>query len=182
MWAAFQSPIFILWYSNMLALLILFFLTTVSTTFFGYWAHKALHLKLVKRFSQSHTVHHDKLYPVNDFKSDKYRSAGKDSTVIFFAIASLPVLAIPCLLGLFGILTLFQSVFVVALMLFVGWSHDYVHEAFHLNTHWLQKAPVVSKYFQKLEKLHYLHHVDDTKNFGILVFWWDQVFRTKTDE
>lgn len=167
----------------MLALLILFFLTTVGTTFFGYWAHKALHLKLVARFSQSHTVHHDKLYPINDFKSDSYRSAGKDSTVIFFAIASLPVLAIPCLLGLFGLLTWFQTVFVVALMLFVGWSHDYVHEAFHLNKHWLQTAPVVSKYFQKLEKLHYLHHVDDTKNFGILVFWWDMLFRTmKTDE
>lgn len=167
----------------MLTLLILLLVTTVVTTFFGYWAHKFLHLKLVARFSKSHEVHHDVLYPITDFKSDKYRSAGKDSTVIFFALASLPVLAIPCVLGLFGVLTLFQTVCVVACMLFIGWFHDYVHEAFHLNTHWFKKVPVVSNYFLKLEKMHYLHHVDDTKNFGILVFWWDQVFHTKkTDE
>jgi len=167
----------------MLSLLIIFLLTIIGTTFFGYWGHKALHFKLVKKFSQSHTVHHDKLYPINDYKSDKYRSAGKDSTVIFFAFASLPVLAIPCLLGLLGALSLFQTIFAVALMLFIGWAHDYVHNAFHLNVHWLNKVPVVSNYFQKLGKLHYLHHVDDSKNFGIIVFWWDQVFRTmKTDE
>lgn len=167
----------------MLALLFIFLVTTVGTTFFGYWAHKSLHLKLMSLFSKSHTVHHDKLYPLSDFKSDTYRSAGKDSTVIFFALASLPVLAIPLLLALFGVLTLFQALFSVSLMLFIGWLHDYVHEAFHLNKHWLQKAPFVSKYFATLEKLHYLHHVDETKNFGILTFVWDKLFKTmKTDE
>ncbi len=162
----------------MLATLFIFLITIIGTTFFGYWAHKALHLKILSLFSKSHTVHHDKLYPVTDFKSDKYRSAGKDSTVIFFAIASLPVLAIPCVLGLFGVLSLAQTVFTLALMLFVGWSHDYVHAAFHLNKHWLNDVPVIKNYFQKLEKLHYLHHVDDTKNFGILTFIWDKLFST----
>ena len=162
----------------MLALLLIFILTTIGTSFFGYWAHKSLHLKIMSFFSNSHKVHHDKLYPISDFKSDKYRSAGKDSTVIFFAFASLPVLAIPFLLSLFGVLSLFQALFSVAIMLFIGWAHDYVHTLFHLNTHWLQKVPFISKYYNKLEKLHYLHHVDDTKNFGILVFWWDQLFRT----
>lgn len=167
----------------MLALLLVFLVTTVGTTFFGYWAHKSLHMKIMSFFSKSHSVHHDKLYPINDFKSEKYRSAGKDSTVIFFAVASLPVLAIPLLLSLLGILSLFQALFSIATMLFIGWAHDYIHSLFHLKTHWLQKVPVLVNYYNKLEKLHYLHHVDDSKNFGILTFVWDKLFKTmKTDE
>jgi len=183
MWAAFELPIFILWHLFMLALLVIFLLTSIGTTFFGYWAHKSLHLKLMSFFSKSHKVHHDKLYPLDDFKSDVYRSAGKDSTVIFFAFASIPVVAIPFILSFFGVLTLFQAFFSFGVMLGIGWLHDYIHAVFHLNSHWLQRVSFVSKYLEKLEKLHYLHHVDENKNFGILVFWWDQLFRTmKHDE
>lgn len=163
-------------------LLIIFLVTVIGTTFFGYWAHKSLHLKLMSFFSKSHTVHHDQLYPITDFKSDKYRSAGKDSTVIFFAIASLPVLCIPSILSLFGIISLLEAFIAVLLMVFIGWLHDYVHEAFHIINHWMNGLPLVSKYFQKLEKLHYLHHVDATKNFGILTFVWDRLFHTMKTE
>jgi sterol desaturase/sphingolipid hydroxylase (fatty acid hydroxylase superfamily) len=162
----------------MLSLLIIFLFTSVGTTFFGYWAHKSLHLKLMSYFSKSHKVHHDDLYPIDDFKSDKYRSAGKDSTVIFFVFASLPVLAIPLLLSFFGILTLFQSLFSVAIMLIIGWLHDYIHEVFHLNYHWLQKAPLVSKYLLNLEKFHFIHHKNEKKNYGILTYFWDKIFET----
>jgi len=167
----------------MLVLLFIILFTFIGTTFFGYWAHKSLHMKVFKFFAKSHSVHHDVLYPITDYKSDKYRSAGKDSTVIFFAIASLPVLAIPCLLALFGVVSLFQMIVMLAVMLFTGWLHDYVHDTFHLNKHWIHNLPLINNYYQKLEKLHYLHHIDETKNFGILVFWWDKLFHTlKTDE
>lgn len=153
-------------------------LSLLGTTLFGYFAHKFLHYKFMGRFSKSHEVHHNELYPITDFKSDKYRGAGKDSTVIFFTITTIPIISSIILLMLVGILSLFQMLLTIATMLFFGWLHDYIHDAFHINNHWLNKIPLINKHFQRLENLHYLHHVDELKNFGIYTFIWDKIFRT----
>jgi len=162
----------------MILWLLLFGAAVIITTCFGYWAHKFLHIGLMGVFSTSHKTHHEKLYPLNDYKSDIYRSAGKDSATIFFLIISLPLLAMPFVMMLFGILSLFSALFMTASMVFIGWVHDYTHDSFHINNHWLGRIPLFKSYYNYLERMHLIHHKDEMKNFGIITFFWDKIFGT----
>lgn len=156
----------------LLLTLVVFFVVTL----FGHIAHWSLHQKWMGRFAKSHMTHHLKLYPVDDFYSESYRSAGKDSTVIAFAFLSLPLLALPFVACFFGLLSFTYALVAAAEMLFLGWLHDYVHDSFHVTGHWLRKVPLVNMLHKDLERLHFFHHVDMKKNFGIVIFWWDKVF------
>jgi sterol desaturase/sphingolipid hydroxylase (fatty acid hydroxylase superfamily) len=127
-------------------------------------------------------THHEKLYPPTDMLSDEYRSAGKDSTVWIFAGLSLPVLAIPVVAYLFGIIGLVTALGVLGEMVLLGWLHDHVHDSFHVKGHWLRKVPLLNKLHARFEKLHYIHHVDMSKNFGIFFSLWDKLFKTLKSE
>jgi sterol desaturase/sphingolipid hydroxylase (fatty acid hydroxylase superfamily) len=110
--------------------------------------------------------------------SDKYREAGSDNTVVTFTIAAIPLVAAPIILGYFGILPLSLSVTALVVMGMMGFLHDYLHNCFHIKNHFLNRIPVVRVIFGYWNKLHYLHHVDMQKNFGIFLFHWDHVFKT----
>lgn len=153
-------------------------LVFVGVTFFGYWVHKFLHQPWMGRFGESHMTHHLKLYPITDYISDVYRHAGKNSTVFFFAAAGIPLLAIPVLLWFIGILSLFTLIIVIAEMLCIGWLHNYIHDAFHINNHLLTRIPLVKTWFAKLSKLHFVHHEEMQKNLGIFLMSWDKLFKT----
>lgn len=149
-------------------------LAYLFTTFFGYVVHKAFHKPWMGRAYKAHMNHHLKQYPPNDFYSDKYRSAGKDNTVYLFILAFLPILFTIKLLMYLSILTAPVGVAMLAVMIGVGLLHNYIHDAFHLNKTFLRKF----KFFKRLEKLHYIHHIDMRKNLGIYTFIWDKVFKT----
>ncbi len=159
-----------------------FFLTVLITyvivTLFGFIVHWSLHQPWVGKLNDAHMTHHLTLYPPEDFVSEKYRSAGKDSTVWTFALASIPLVAFPIVLALLGILSWHLAITVVVVELSLGFLHDYVHNAFHIKDHWMGRVPVLKDIFQVWVKLHYLHHVDMSKNYGIFTFHWDRVFRT----
>jgi len=118
--------------------------------------------------------HHLILYPPEDYYSKTYRDAGSDSTTKFFVAISVPVVTV--LILILAMLGLPLSVILLALyeVAFLGWLHDYVHDAFHISDHWLSKYT----FFKKLDVLHFNHHADMSKNFGIYVFHWDKVFKT----
>ena len=126
-------------------------------------------------------AHHLKMYPPSDMLSDTYRSAGKDSTVWIFAVLSLPVVAIPVVAWLFGLVSLSTAVIVLGEMLLFGWLHDHVHDSFHVRGHWLRRVPLLNKLHAKFEKLHFVHHVDMSKDFGIFFSLWDKLFGTFKD-
>lgn len=144
---------------------------------FGYCTHRWLHSKYSWKFGDSHMAHHQKLYPVEDFTSDEYRSAGKDSTLLFFIVVAIPIIAVPIVLCFLGIVSILTTILSIVQMIFWGWLHNYMHDAFHLNNHILSKIPLVKIWFEHLKKIHFIHHVGDMKkNYGIFSFLFDRLF------
>ncbi len=168
----------------MAAILLTILISYIVTSFFGYVIHWSLHQTWSGFFNKAHMTHHQVLYPASDFTSDVYRHAGKDSTPRFFALAASPLILTPLVLWLVGIVPLSVAITAWAVMGVMGFLHDYIHDAFHIRNHWMTRTPVLRDIFAKWIQLHYLHHVDMGKNFGIFVFHWDRVFKTfwKSDE
>ena len=141
-------------------------------------AHKALHQSWAGRFNSSHMTHHVTLYPPEDYLSTKYRNAGKDDTFWIFAVISLPLLLTPIILCVFNILSLSLTIISLVEMLFIGWLNTYLHNSMHIENHILTRIPIVKDIFAQWNRLHYLHHVDMQKNFGIFSFSWDKLLKT----
>jgi len=162
----------------MLAIFITALVAFFVSSLFGYVVHRSLHQPLTGRLNQKHMTHHLILYPPSDYTSDQYRNAGVDNTVKIFALAAIPLVAIPILLGVFGVLPISLVITSLIVMGIMGFLHDYIHDSFHIRNHFLTKIPVVRDIFAYWNRLHYLHHVDMQKNFGIFLFHWDHVFKT----
>lgn len=155
-------------------------LTYLFVTLFGYLVHRALHQRWMGVFYASHMTHHIKLYPPSDYYSDTYRSAGKDSTSKFFTVISIPIITTLLLLGWYEILSFKLVIISLVEMLILGWFHDLFHDAFHVKNHWLNKVPLFNITFQKWNQLHFQHHSNMKRNFGIFDFIWDKAFKTFT--
>jgi sterol desaturase/sphingolipid hydroxylase (fatty acid hydroxylase superfamily) len=56
----------------------------------------------------------------------------------------------------------------------IGFLHGYVHDAFHIEGHWLER----SRWFRRLRDLHAFHHRAMRTNLGIFWFGWDRAFGT----
>lgn len=162
----------------MLAILITALIAFFVSSLFGYVVHRALHQPWTGKLNQSHMAHHITLYPPTDYLSDVYRHAGKDNTVKIFAMASMPLVLTPIILGILGILPLALVITVLVVMGLMGFLHNYLHDAFHVRNHFLTRIPGFKVIFDRWNDLHYLHHVDMQKNFGIFLFHWDHIFRT----
>lgn len=162
----------------MVAILITALVAFFISSLFGYAVHRALHQSWTGRLNVKHMTHHLTLYPPTNYKSEAYRSAGSDNTVITFTIAALPLVAAPIILGIFGILPLPLVITVLIVMGLMGYLHDYIHDSFHIQNHFLSRAPGFRNIFAYWNRLHFLHHVDMQKNFGIFLFHWDHVFKT----
>jgi len=158
------------------AFILTILISYIITSLFGYVIHWSLHQSWAGQFNTAHMTHHLKLYPPEDFTSDTYRHAGKDSTPKFFALAAIPLIITPIILGALGILSWYLVVTVLVMEGLMGFLHDYIHDAFHIYNHWMSRVPVLKVIFHKWVELHYLHHVNMEKNYGIFVFHWDRLF------
>lgn len=107
--------------------------------------------------------HHNVLYPKDDLVSDKYRNAGKNNSVYLFVLPSLVILAIPIYFHLW---------YLVIEMLLLGWMHNYFHDATHIRNHYLNRFSL----FRRWKQLHFKHHLDTSKNYGIFFFLFDRIF------
>lgn len=136
--------------------------------------HFCLHRPWFGPFYLSHQHHHMVAYPNSDFSSEVYRSSGIDSTFIFFAIAGLPILAIPITLWWLGILSPILACLSLGQMLFMGLLNNYLHDQVHLNNSWIFQYP----FGRFLRKLHRIHHRSQNKNLGIYLFWIDRLLKT----
>jgi sterol desaturase/sphingolipid hydroxylase (fatty acid hydroxylase superfamily) len=163
--------------SILIAAIFAFFITTL----FGHCMHWILHQRWSGWLYDAHQTHHMKLYPPSDFVSKIYRQAGKDSTPKFFLISGAPLIIVPIILWYFGILSLSIMITVLVVEGLIGFLHNYLHDAFHIEGHWLYRVYAVRRFFAHLTSLHYLHHVDTTKNYLIIFSFWDRVFGTYTN-
>src|SRR6185295_18159825 len=130
-------------YMNMVAALLTIFITYIVTSLFGYTIHWSLHQPWAGSFNTAHMTHHLKLYPPEDFTSDSYRNAGKDSTLLIFAVISLPLILAPCILWFLGILPLIYVILILLTEAAIGFLHNYLHDSFHIKNHWLGRLPLL---------------------------------------
>ena len=149
-------------------------LYSVLVTFFGHAVHWMLHQKWSGRLFKSHMIHHYKLYPIKDFESIEYRSAGKDSTTKTFVVFSIPVAVLPFVVSYFGFIPITIAILSFAIGIIIGLFNDWAHDSYHVIGHPLRKLPMW-KYWRDM---HYQHHADTTKNYGIWYFFWDRLFKT----
>lgn len=143
----------------------------------GYLVHKLFHQRWAGFTAKSHLIHHTEKYPPTDLISDKYRAAGKNTTVLLFIPVILAALGFTALLGYLGVLSIFYSVLGVAEILVISVAHNALHDAFHVRESWLHKVPG----FKRMQDLHFEHHFNMGSNFGIFDFTWDKVFKTYSD-
>jgi sterol desaturase/sphingolipid hydroxylase (fatty acid hydroxylase superfamily) len=158
----------------LLKLLAIFTVTGACTTFLGYWVHWSFHQPWALWFHKAHMNHHQIQYPSTDFFSEKYRHPGRDSTVILFGIVFAPLLLLVGGFMLFGVISLTAGLTTFISLGLWGFAHDYFHDQFHLNNSWWKKFPT----FINWRRLHYVHHLNMSLNFGIVFFGWDKMFKT----
>ncbi len=149
---------------TLLVLVVCFFLFEAI----GSGIHRLMHTRWAGPLWRSHMEHH-RAYSPRDGLSDTYRNIGSNSAA-FRYVALGAVVAIIFLLTLPLGLALALS----AEMLLVGWLNDRLHDASHLNHHWLDRF----SWFQKLRDLHQVHHRNMAFNFGLLTFLLDRFFKT----
>jgi sterol desaturase/sphingolipid hydroxylase (fatty acid hydroxylase superfamily) len=152
--------------------------SVAATVFFGYWSHRLFHNPISGPFYKAHMNHHTVQYPPEDFTSDVYRSAGKDNTLWYFALAFSPLMIMIVLSHFLLGVSLWTCACVIASMIATGLVHDYLHDGFHLNKSLWQYLP----FFSRWQELHKIHHVDMSKNFGIFSFLFDKLFKTYQDK
>lgn len=162
----------------MMVILFTILISYFITTLFGHVIHWCLHQDWLGPVHQSHMTHHLKLYPPTDYVSKEYREAGADSTPKFFAIAAIPLILAPILLWFLGILPLHLMIIILIIEGLMGFLHYHLHDAFHIEKHWLYGVPFLGVIFGKWVNIHYLHHVDMSRNYGIFTFHWDRFFGT----
>jgi len=149
-------------------------LTFFFTVFMGYVVHFLLHKPWMGVGYQKHMNHHLQQYPPGDFYSDTYRHAGKDSSFWLFLVAFTPIIILMFVILHYFNVSLLISLTLLIEMLLTGYAHDYLHDAFHIENHWLRKY----KWFQELTILHEHHHNNMEVNYGIFSFICDKCFGT----
>ncbi len=161
----------------MLAILISIPIVWVVGLAFGYSLHKFLHSSKSGKLGRQHSAHH-RLYTINDFTSHQYRDAGKDNSTIIFFIAALPLAAIPIIFSFAGVFPIYLTISIILEMSLIGYLNVYIHDTFHIRNHWLNRAPIINRFYKRLIKDHFIHHKFVKTNFGIFSFEFDKLFGT----
>lgn len=159
----------------MLNTLLVGIVTYPLTSLLGYVVHLAIHKPWAGRAYHAHRAHHIDLYPPGRLISDTYLGASKQSTVYTFLLAFMPLLLIPVVLWLVGWFSWSMALSAVLTMGVVGLFNDIIHDSFHIRGHWLRR--LVPGY-EQMRHLHFIHHVNMRKNYGIYSFTWDRIFGT----
>ena len=139
--------------------------------FVGYFWHRWVehHELLGKKIAFRHYKHHEIEYPVAKLRTNTYNNA---NSWTWYAV------------GLVTSAVLFiVAPWNYALAFMLGaWVYAWgvvlnMHTAFHIKGHLLWKF----KWFQKLVKLHDVHHYDNY-NYGICLFFMDKIFGTYKED
>lgn len=126
--------------------------------------------KLGQKVVSRHIKHHEKDYPYTKLRphKNKYQSAKSWSWYILGTI----------LIILMYILVArpYSFIMIASGLIYAKFVVNYLHSRFHINNHWLAK----NHRFQKIQKLHDIHHWGPY-NYGILFYFLDRLFGTYND-
>jgi sterol desaturase/sphingolipid hydroxylase (fatty acid hydroxylase superfamily) len=159
----------------MLLIIGTFLVSLLISSFCGYWIHRGLHSRRLSFINKGHMEHHLQHYPPKRLVTDKYlRAKWFNSGPFLFTPPFVILLAVfGGLLWLLGLPMWCLAIF-GPVMLAYGLFNDAVHDSFHVKNTWLRFLP----FWTKLREHHFLHHHDMKRNFGIISFEWDRVFKT----
>lgn len=158
----------------MMLYLAVFLFVLALGTFLGYIFHRMFHQPWSGRFYEAHMTHHLKLYPPTDYYSDTYRKPGRDNTVWLFAAVFSPLGVLVIGLMFWHVISILMGIGIIAEMSLIGFVNNSMHDGFHLNRSFWDRFG----FYARLRKLHFEHHVDMGKNYGIFSFVWDKLFGT----
>jgi sterol desaturase/sphingolipid hydroxylase (fatty acid hydroxylase superfamily) len=156
---------------------LLLFLTPLLILILAHCFHWLFHQECSGIFYRVHTKHHT-LYTPEDFVSDTYRSPGGDSTIFLFGALFSPFIFSVIAITAFGIVPLWVGIGMMIEMALIALLNDRIHDSFHLTKSVWHRWPG----YQKLFRLHFLHHQNEQKNFGIITFIGDRIFGTFSKE
>jgi sterol desaturase/sphingolipid hydroxylase (fatty acid hydroxylase superfamily) len=158
----------------------------------GYLLHRLMHSGWVPWLSASHMKHHMVLYgPLQKQRpSERYLDATTGQVAIGnigleWIIPSSVILAVS--VAILRLLNVALMTRLIALGTIVGWSFlmfSYLHDRMHIKNCWMERTPVLRRWFVRARRLHDIHHHalnDDglmEKNFGIGFFAVDRLFGT----
>lgn len=160
----------------MLLFFIVLFVSIVLASLFGHGIHWALHQRWLGPAHRGHMEHHLQLYPPSSLISTAYKAAKwHHRGPVLFTPAFLVILGAAW--GLSSALgaPLWIAATFGAVMLVFGLFNDLVHDSFHVDSHFLQRA---LPDYARMRERHFIHHRNMRRNFGIVSFVWDRVFGT----
>jgi sterol desaturase/sphingolipid hydroxylase (fatty acid hydroxylase superfamily) len=127
-----------------------------------FWHRSFSHNEMIPFVKKTHDIHH------SDIKDEAHGD--------FFYVVILLLLLLGILYYLYYNklihLYLFLCIYIPVLIVFI-WNW-YVHSAYHIDNHWLNKY----KWFQNDKRIHFKHHDDPSKNYGIATHFTDVILDT----
>lgn len=127
-------------------------------------AHYLMHQRWTGPLWESHQLHH-RLYNPKHHTTDKFNPVGWKSfrfrAVIFVIVTA----------AIFSLLPLAMAVAVMTEVVVLAILTDSIHDATHTTEHPLARFA----WFRRLQHLHWIHHTNVKKNFGVLTFFFDKL-------
>ena len=177
---------------NITRILMCVALSIVAAEFLGYVLHRLMHSGWIAWLSSSHMKHHLILYgPLQKQRpSDQYMDATTGQAAIGnigleWIIPSAVILAVAeTALRLLHISALDQAVSIATVLAWSFLMFSYLHDRMHIKDFWMERVPVIKRWFVRARRLHDIHHhaLNDgglmDKNFGIGFFGFDRLFGT----
>lgn len=155
--------------------LLVLFASLVIASLFGHLIHWVIHQRWSGPFHRSHMEHHLELYPPGDLLSETYRaSKWYHSGTFLFTPPLVVILAVTGGLSWWAGVPLWALVTFGTTLVGFGLLNDFVHDNSHVRGHWLNRFA----WFRKARDIHFVHHRNMRKNFGIFYFGWDKLFGT----
>jgi len=174
-----------------LAMLLTLAASVLFAELVGYFLHRLLHSHRFPALSRSHLIRHLALYsPLQPMRSPVYKNATDDRPSLGNIGMEwiVPVALILALswgtLTLIGVALPYRVVSLVTMVLWPVFMFSYLHDRMHLQNFWMERAPLVKRWFLRARRLHDIHHhsLDDCgrldRNFGIGFFLFDRIFGT----
>jgi sterol desaturase/sphingolipid hydroxylase (fatty acid hydroxylase superfamily) len=104
--------------------------------------------------------------------SKKYRSSGKDNSIILFGILFSPVVLGMLAMTIFHVVPMVLGILLLIEMAIVSILNATIHDDMHLFTSFWGRF----WFFGELVYKHHIHHQNVSRNLGIFYFGWDKVF------
>lgn len=152
---------------NFLLLLLVAFLTWFGGLCMQAWLHKRIGHRPHIGFAAIHRIHdgsHHSLYSQERYEDSEYDTRELSVTSTF----AIPVIALLALAAWLLPMDILLTALITIASCF--WFQAHVHEHFHLRQSYLLRY----RWFRRWKALHRVHHLDKTKNFGLVSFTCDR--------